>query len=109
MTEEEALASGAAAVAVKLESLFKRWYDESDDDLVWLEASEKEWSFAEFIAAGLVTEIPEVFALHERARIREELEAWLIGRIDPRDAGLYNSRRIVDEIERICSKEPSDG
>lgn len=45
-------------------------------------------------------------AKRERARIREELEEWLIGRIDPRDAGLYNSRRIVDEIDRICPREP---
>jgi len=41
----------------------------------------------------------------ERASIRRELYDWLVGDIDPRDAGLYNSRRIVDEINRICPKE----
>lgn len=41
----------------------------------------------------------------ERARIRTELIDWLIGDIDPKDAGIINSRRIVDEIDRICPKE----
>lgn len=42
----------------------------------------------------------------ERARIRTELIDWLIGgRIDPKDAGLINGRRIVTEIDRICPKE----
>lgn len=38
----------------------------------------------------------------ERERIRAELIDWLIGRLDPHDAGLINGRRIVDEIDRIC-------
>lgn len=38
----------------------------------------------------------------ERARIRRELRAWLIGDLLPEDAGLVNGRRIVDEIDRIC-------
>lgn len=42
---------------------------------------------------------------NDRDRIRTELTAWLIGDIDPRDAGLINGRRIVDEIDRICQKE----
>lgn len=41
----------------------------------------------------------------ERDRIRTELIDWLIGDIDPKDAGIVNSRRIVDEIDRICPKE----
>lgn len=44
-------------------------------------------------------------AVAERARIRRELEEWLIGNSDPRDAGLINSRRIVEEIKRICPEE----
>jgi hypothetical protein len=41
----------------------------------------------------------------ERDRIRRELWAWLVGDVEPRDAGLYNHRRIVDEIKRICPEE----
>lgn len=41
----------------------------------------------------------------ETQRIRLELIDWLIGRINPKDAGLINGRRIVDEIDRICPKE----
>lgn len=42
----------------------------------------------------------------ERERIRAELIDWLIGpHLDPKDAGLINGRRIVDEIDRICPKE----
>ena len=41
----------------------------------------------------------------ERAGIRQELWAWLVGDIDPKDAGLVNGRRIVDEINRICPEE----
>lgn len=39
----------------------------------------------------------------ERARIKRELEEWMIGDFPREDAGLYNSRRIVNEIERICA------
>lgn len=41
----------------------------------------------------------------ERDRVRTELIDWLVGRIDPKDAGLINGRRIVTEIDRICPKE----
>lgn len=41
----------------------------------------------------------------DRNHIRLELINWLIGDIDPKDAGLINGRRIVDEIDRICPKE----
>lgn len=40
------------------------------------------------------------------ARIRRELLAWLIGQLDPADAGLINGCRITDEIARICPEEP---
>lgn len=45
----------------------------------------------------------------ERARIRAELLAWLIGDIGEKDAGLVAGRRIVDEINRICPEEVSRG
>lgn len=68
------------------------------------------------LASELVVEVARIEqegrrigAADERKRIREELEEWLIGDIDPLDAGLMNGRRIVAEIERICPKEPSDG
>lgn len=38
-------------------------------------------------------------------RIRVALIDWLIGRLDLKDAGLINGRRIIDEIDRICTKE----
>lgn len=41
----------------------------------------------------------------ERQRTRRKLADWLIGNLDPHDAGLINGRRIVDEIDRICPKE----
>lgn len=44
-------------------------------------------------------------AQRERERIRAELIDWLVGYLDPRDAGLVNGRRIMDEIDRICPKE----
>lgn len=43
--------------------------------------------------------------LAERARIRRAMEEWLIGDIDPHDAGIFNGRRIVSEIDRICPEE----
>lgn len=44
-------------------------------------------------------------AVAERLRIRRDLLDWLIGRIDPRDAGLVNGRRITAEIDRIAPEE----
>lgn len=67
-----------------------------------------ELAFFDGCAAGMAIqqasakkEVAKV-AADVRAQIKQELRAWLIGRVDPRDAGLVNGRRIVDEIERIC-------
>lgn len=66
------------------------------DRVVLLADEERRWSLARESRLEARAE--------ERARIRGELVNWLIGRVDPRDAGLVNGRRIVNEIDRICPR-----
>lgn len=74
-----------------------------------------EWALSEEVRdevraawIGIATDVIKVRDLRvgadERAHIRFQLVDWLIGRVDPRDAGLVNGRHIIDEINRICSK-----
>jgi hypothetical protein len=44
-------------------------------------------------------------AREKRARIRRELLDWMVGDLDPADVGLFNGRRVVAEIDRICPEE----
>lgn len=41
----------------------------------------------------------------ERAHIRQELIGWMVGNLDLADVGLFNRRRVVAEIDRICPEE----
>lgn len=76
------------------------------DELMWCDWFE---SLSSNEQQHYVSHVPFVEgAKRERARIREQLEEWLFGR-DPEDAGFMSGRKIVDEINRICPKEPSNG
>ncbi len=67
---------GDLDVGEEIVRLMERWDAEDDDDPLWKQTMEYDWRLSDFLGVGL-TEALRAAGHTERARIREELLAWV--------------------------------